>query len=387
MDIVYSFARRARHTVAVFGSLLALVVATLVPGLASAAQLTERSIGLSSSSKAATNVSYEVKFTPVAGAGAFLVDFCTNSSLVDDTCTAPTGFAVSGAASADATAVAANTAADPNVVVVTKTLTGATPVDVNLTGVTNPSGNGVVYARIITFDTAANAKAYTAGSAIDGASPATGATGDAGSAAFEILDSFGVSASVTESMSFCVGKTIISANCDLTGNAAPTLKLGKTIGSTIALDSSEVSSDTMFTQLNTNALHGAVISLKSSATNCGGLELAGDTTTTDCFIAPAGLTGGISPGDAKFGVKTATATGGSDSLVPSGSYNSSTYVLHAATDNSVGVTSTYGDPFLNTAGAKANNMNMQLTFGASTNASVPAGNYSADLSLIATGTF
>ena len=61
--------------------------------------------------------------------------------------------------------------------------------------------------------------------------------------------------------------------------------------------------------------------------------------------------------------------------------------MNAATDNSTGVTSTYGSPFLNTAGAKANNMNMQLTFGASTNASVPAGNYSADLSLIATGTF
>lgn len=52
-----------------------------------------------------------------------------------------------------------------------------------------------------------------------------------------------------------------------------------------------------------------------------------------------------------------------------------------------GVTSTYGDQFLTTSGAPALNKNMTLTFGASAANNTPAGSYSADLSLIATGKF
>src|ERR1700744_3273566 len=122
MDIVKTYARRARHYIAVFGSLLALVLATLVPGLASAAQLTERSIALSSSSPDVSGASYEVKFTPAtSGALAFLIDFCSNSSLPDDACTAPAGLVVKSATSSSAgqTAVAATTAGNYNSVVVT----------------------------------------------------------------------------------------------------------------------------------------------------------------------------------------------------------------------------------------------------------------------------
>lgn len=56
-------------------------------------------------------------------------------------------------------------------------------------------------------------------------------------------------------------------------------------------------------------------------------------------------------------------------------------------DANDGVTSPFGDRFLETAEAPANNKNMALTFGVAASNNTPAGNYSADLSLIAVGTF
>ena len=72
----------------------ALLVAfsVFVPMLASAAQVTERSITLSSATKGATAVTYSLEFTtPTAGAQAIVVDFCSNSPIVGATCTAPAG--------------------------------------------------------------------------------------------------------------------------------------------------------------------------------------------------------------------------------------------------------------------------------------------------------
>jgi hypothetical protein len=56
-------------------------------------------------------------------------------------------------------------------------------------------------------------------------------------------------------------------------------------------------------------------------------------------------------------------------------------------DGTTGVTSTYGDSLLDTANLPVNNKNVQITFGASVSNLTPAGLYSADLSLIATGKF
>jgi hypothetical protein len=146
----------------------------------------------------------------------------------------------------------------------------------------------------------------------------------------------------------------------------------------------------MYTQISTNASSGAVVSLKSSVP-CGGLKRVEVTT---CDIAPA-LSGGVAAGQAKFGVKTTTATsttGVSDAtgtLQPAAGsvYNNTTYALNYLADGTSGITSAYGDPFLDTNSLPVNNMNMKLTFGASISNNTPAGLYSTDLSLIATGKF
>jgi len=360
-----------------------LVLVSVLPALVSAAQVTERSIELSSSSKAVTNVSYKVNFTAPATAAAIVIDFCENSPLIGTTCDAPAGFDVSGATvSAGTYTVGTLTTAANNKI----QLNGAVAASTNtltLAGVANPTASGPLYARIVTYDTTTNANGYT--------STALGSGNvDQGGVAMSITDEIGVSAAVLESMTFCIAGATISENCDLTGNSAPVITLGETVGSSIALVPTAVSTGNIHTQISTNASGGAIVSLKSNATNCGGLLRAG--APSACDILPA-LATGIAASEAKFGVRTATATDtGADANgvfepVSGSNYNNSTYALNYVSGNATGVTSTFGDAFLDTNDAPVNNKNMQLTFGASASNDTPAGQYSADLSLIATGKF
>jgi len=361
----------------------ALLLAGIIPSIVSAAQLTERSIALSSSSINATDVAYKVKFTAAGGAGAVVLDFCEESPVVGQECTEPADFSL-----ADAETVSAGfsdlTVLDDNTLVVTKTITAAEAITLDITGVTNPSTVGPLYARILTYNNPTNAAAYT--SEVLGSGKV-----DDGGAAISITNTIGVSAAVLETVTFCVSGAAIDADC-ANVVTAPVLKLGETTGDVVALTADEVSTGNIYTQISTNALNGVVISLKSSALNCGGLVRAG--APTSCDIEPA-LDDGITEGQAKFGVKTAAATNsvGADNpngtlqAVPLSNYNNSTFALNYTIGNATGVTSTFGDPFLNTNGAPANNKNMVLTFGASISNSTPAGLYSVDLGLIATGRF
>lgn len=369
----------------------ALVFATALPGIVAAAQLTERSMQLSSSSAAATGVTYTVTFTPVADAKAFVLDFCSNTPLYGEACTEPSGMSVASADSS--TTNFTNTEAlssDPNTLRSVGPMTASTPVNVEVSGITNPTNAGTLYARIVTFDGADAAAAETAAEAYAPEGANTGAV-DTGSVAMSITPTVGVSAAVLETMTFCVSRQAPTQNC--TGVTAPTLELGEDVGDgVIALQASTLSTGNLYAQISTNADDGAVVRLKSNAANCGGLLRAG--APSACDIAPA-LTGGtIAGGDAKFGVLAAAAADPIDATSPSGTfqvatgatYNNTTYEFNYVDSNS-GVTSAYGDPFLDTNGNPVNNRNMLLTFGASISNATPAGRYSADLSMIATGTF
>ncbi len=361
------------------------VVATFAPAFASAAQLTERSIQLSSSAKSATNVTYTVDFTPIAGAGAFIVDFCSNSPVIGATCTAPSANGFSASSVSTATAGFTTTALSATTVEVDGTVTAGASPNVALAGITNPSVTGPLYARIVSFDTPAHAAGYTSTNATP-----TGSV-DMGGVALSITDKINVSAAVLESMTFCLSGGAISENCGGT-LTAPVLTLGADTGAGIALDPNNVYTGTVNTQLSTNAVGGAVVRLKSSAAGCGGLIRAGaSSAAAGCGIAPAQATNVVA-GEAKFGVKTATAVGvGANyngTLQPAAGsiYGNTAYAMRYASDTD-GVTSTYGDAFLDTNNAPVNNMGMALTFGASSSNNTPAGTYSADLSLIASGKF
>ena len=370
----------------------ALVFATALPGIVAAAQLTTRSIALSSTSASATGVTYNVEFTPVANARAFVIDFCENTPLYGEACTAPAGLDVVGVTSASVgfTNVEALGGSDANTLRVVGDMTATTPVAVAIAGIDNPTAAGTIYARIVTFSGADAAEGETNAEAYTSTGANTNSV-DIGSVALSITPTVGVSAAVLETMTFCVSRQAPTQNC--TGVTAPTLELGEDVGDgVIALQASTLSTGNLYAQISTNADDGAVVRLKSNAANCGGLLRAG--APSACDIAPA-LTGGtIAGGDAKFGVLAAAAADPVDATSPSGTfqvatgatYNNTTYEFNYVDSNS-GVTSAYGDPFLDTDGDPVNNRNMLLTFGASISNSTPAGRYSADLSMIATGTF
>lgn len=379
--------RRVGSIFAVAAVVLSTVTPGILPAFASAAQVTERSIELSSSSKGASDVSYKVTFTPVTDAGAFALQFCENSPLIGSACTAPAGLDLSGATATGFTKSDATVAAD-NLTVLAGSITAATPVEVELSGVTNPTAAGPVYARIVTYADEAAAQDYAA--------TALGSAIDTGSAAISITDTIGVSAAVLESMTFCVsGAEITKDNCE-DADVAPTVKLGEEVTPDVfALTPTAVSTGDLFTQISTNAANGAVVSLKSTAANCGGLLRAGAPAGT-CDIKPA-LDTDIAANEAKFGVKVSAATAPSAGVAINSSgifkpvtgsfYNETTYGLNYIEGNGSGVTSTFGDFFLDTDNAPVSNRNMTLTFGASMNNSTPAGLYSTELSLIATGKF
>lgn len=375
------FDRQARYIVAA----ATLLLASVVPALVSAAQVTERSIALSSSSANADNVTYQVNFTSVGAAGAFVVDFCSNTPLLSETCNAPTGFDVTDAASSTVgfTDVAD---LDTNTLRVTGTIAAATAISVNITGIDNPTNAGPLYARIVTYDDATDANGYTS------ANPdAVGVHVDDGGVAMSITPTIGVSAAVLESMIFCVaGEVIDDAGCSGAPYAAPTLQLGETVGTVKALDSSAVSTGDIYTQISTNASGGAIVSLKNNV-SCGGMKRV---EASVCDIAAA-LQTNITAGQAKFGLVANAFTDNDVTLGANGTYqiksgtgyHASNYALNYLANNSSGVTSPYGDPLLDTGDDPVNNKVMKLTFGASVSNQTPAGSYSADLSLIATGKF
>jgi hypothetical protein len=386
------FSRQARRIVVTVAMLVASILPALTPALASADQVTTRSIALSSSVADASSVTYQVNFTSIQAAGAVVIDFCDDSPLLGSTCSAPSGFTVSGATpSAGFTKVGADTTASK--ITLTGTIGAASDISFTLSGVHNPTAAGPLYARIVTYVDGTAAHDYT--------STVPGTHLDDGGIALSMTDKIAVSAAVLESMTFCVSGEDGSQANPITENCggtlfAPVLKLGQDTGGVISLDSGDVYTGAVYTQLSTNASSGAIVSLKSNATGCGGLIRAGAASpSAGCGIAPA-LAAGITAGQAKFGVKTATATGSGSNFngtfrpYDSGSgayYSNSVYKMNWVSGDASGVTGTYGDPLLDTNGAPVNNMDMALTFGASAANNTPAGLYSADLNLIATGKF
>lgn len=361
-----------------FAMALALLLAFIATSFASAAQVTQRSMELSSASKQASGVTYKLDFTAATTAGAVVVDFCSNSPLVGQTCSAPAGFTAINATTATSGFTITKTATK---IVATGTITQSVNTSIEFANIKNPDAAAPLYARIVTFADQTAADAYTS------EAPGAGKI-DEGGIVISITDTASVSGAVLETLSFCLSNATIAAGCAVTANKPPVLKLGEGTADVIALSPSAISTGIIYTQLSTNAASGAIVRLKSS-TDCGGLKRLG---ATVCDIAPV-LQTAFTAGQAKFGVKTGTvSTTGSTPIgtlqpVVGSGYNATDYALNYLANNTSGITSTYGDPILDTNDEPANGQNMPLTFGASITDNTPAGLYSTDLSLIATGKF
>lgn len=378
-----------RQLAYVAAALATVLLAIILPVMVSADQLTARSVQLSSASVGMSNVTYEVKFTAAGDAEAFTVDFCQETPLLGQACTQPTNFTAASAASTS-TGVT-NVTGSVNRAVVAKEIATNEEVVVALTGISNPTVDGTMYARIVTYETATQAGESAIGAADVGSV-------DSGSVAIAITPTIGVSGTVLETLTFCVSGTAIGANC--TGTTTPVVALGNETaqGSGIfALTPGELSEGNLFTQITTNATSGVVVHLKSSTTGCGGLMRAGADSSTGCGILPAvGENIGLNANDnsARFGVTTSDAVdtpnvNATGAFLPAlnSIYSNDVYAFNYAVGDATGVTSPFGDPFLDTRSAPATGKNMTLTFGATASTNTPAGSYSADLSMIAVGKF
>ncbi|MFA5172715.1 MAG: hypothetical protein WC426_14225, partial [Sulfuriferula sp.] len=320
-----------------------------------------------------------------------VIDFCDSGPIIgDSTCTATAGSVpdVSSAALATWTKDTFDVDVANNRVVFTigsNSWTSGTPVTLSITGITNPTNvgtgvnNGTFYARVLSYDTAAHAKAYLT------ATPGTGVI-DSGGFAMSTASKLTVTAKVQEKLTFCV---YTLANC-AAGGTAVTLGLNGVLDETQPYNNYDTKFD-----VGTNAQSGVIIRAKTFATPGHTL-----TSGSNSINAIGGTAAASALGTEQFGmcvvgsaplVSVAPYTGvegGSDVCVTdstTGPYNQGTTFTRFAWDTAATGT-TFGDDIASTPGATAS-VTGHLNFLGNISITTEAGIYTTDISLIATGTF
>lgn len=362
----------------VYGIIAAILsVAVLVPAnMASAAQVTSRSVELSSSAASAT-ANYLVSFTAPTAVQSIVMDFCSDSPIIGATCTAPTGMSLTSATLTVGTNTTgwvknSSTANNFQLKNTTTPTTAGASLNFTITGATNPSTVGSFYARVYTY--VSSTPGYTNATTL-------GTYADYGGFAMSTANTISISATVMETLTFCVSGAAPGTGC--TSTTTPAVTLGH--GSPAVIDSTQVDNNSSttptYTQISTNAQSGAIVRLKNSNT-CGGLSSDGGTT---CAIPAAGATPiTLTNTNGGFGLYVNAGSGGTGTVTPNANYNDGTSTHYAM--NTTNVTSAYGDA-IESSSAPVSSVNNQLTFAAISKATTPAGVYTATMTLIATGTF
>lgn len=375
--------------------LLSMVLPVALARSVAAEQITERSIDMSTSSPGATAVEYTVTFTPgqTAEIQGIIVDFCLNSAVIGASCTDASmtvGTTVesfeygSGPPTDDTSEWTGALATEPtDAVVLTRADEGveieaSEPVTIVLSGFTNPSATGTFYARILTYEVAADAEDYESGDPAAGDVPL-----DTGGVALSTVDDIDVTAVVSESLTFCVSGSPISAGC---ADPVPaSLTLGEGTGDALALTTEDISEAIAYFQLSTNAAGRTAVKLRNGAAS-GGLNSGSN------FIPPidhATAPQTLATGNAGFGVRVPTTTAGDPgSVAVAGASPYASGSAGALNMRTPEATSPYGDEIANTgAGGPVSNANVPLTFGAQASNLTAAGIYTAAIVLIATSTY
>lgn len=350
-------------------------------------QVSTRSMQLSTSTPSAASVSYKLTFTPVTTAQELIVDFCGDTPLVGSTCafaatTVPT---VTGVTSSVGTATTVGSGSPVHTIKVTGlTMTGGTPFTITFSGLTNPSNATSFFARVLTYGTG-NATGYVPANTTGGATT-IGTVVDDGGIALSTASQITISASVMETLTFCVSNATITT-CASTG--APSLTIGH--NSPAIIDSTAVDTASAYTQLSTNASSGAIVRMKASnSCSNGGLSSNGGSTCSIVGNGATAVTMAAGNGTAQFGM--CVGKGANTTVAATyndGSVNNCATTWNAASTygmNGTNLTSTYGDQIFSTTGPVSGENN-RCTFAATAATTTQAGIYTGNESLIATGTF
>ncbi|HET8709188.1 MAG TPA: hypothetical protein VFL85_02805, partial [Candidatus Saccharimonadales bacterium] len=289
MTATFDGLRRKGYLAAAAIATLAIGMASVLPGFASAAQVTGRSITMSDSTAGATGTVYALTMTMPTAVQSMVIDFCAESPIIgSSTCTAPTGMS---AASAAYTAVnpGGNTpvgsggpgsaptgwskgtfGASQLKLTASSATTAGTKYTFYFTNIKNPTSTGAFYARVYTY-TGTTYGGYTSVSSL-------GTVQDSGGFALSTANNISVSATVQETLTFCISDVAPGSNC--AGTNPPVVKLGT--GNPVTIDSAAVydnsAASTSYMQISTNAVSGAIVNMKSNYASCNGLSSDGGTT-------------------------------------------------------------------------------------------------------------
>lgn len=426
LDYRHSISRMLQ--IAAVGLLLAASVAQIMSSQsASAAQLTSRSVTISTSQFGAT-ANYAFAFTvPAAGTAiqGILFEFCTTPI---GTCTAPggtfdvssatvngtqtftnaTAFTDSGSLDEGACTEATNTA---NVFCAERadaTAEGATAKAIQLDSITNLSTEDTVYVRIGTYSDTAFATAV-----------------DSGVVAMATVNQLVTTGRVQENLEFCIAAIddddalpTDPADCIANMNDT-TVDIGVIDNTAAAISPVEPTAtngaddDYGIASLTTNASAGAALTFFSNTAGSGSNQLAGfrvtgatcnasDTTLTDqCFrpAANAGTNFDTSDGE-RFGIQIPcidTTQGTTSALVGDAAYDNTDGVTTSSADCENPSAGDTGDTFAWWDGSNADLIAsstgpvhdevVKIRFGAIASATTPTGSYTVTTTYIATPTF
>jgi len=388
-----------------FAFLLTILAPLMLLETASAyGQVQLRSVELSNSVVSATNVTYNVSFEPstTANIGGIDVDFCSNDPIIGDSCTAPTGFSLTaspaitqptGFSTANGTYAGTSNGAH-NLLFLTDPTNNtpsstSNPISFTITNVTNPSTLGTFYARILTYDTQADANAYTSGSV-----PSTGIL-DAGGAALSTVQAITITSKVQEVITFCV-YTVTFDPGDCSAATGTAVALGNNHG-VLSTAGPFVDNTTKY-DIQTNALHNVTIRFTGTVPTSGSNVI--EASTNSGMGATATSAYASASNSPQFGLCTWAAGGTTANLTPSAPYNDSN--CHSTTEsattgtpggtgganfgfNIANASSTYGDVLATEApGAYAQG---EIAFIGNISNTTVAGIYQTTLTFIATGQY
>lgn len=401
---------------------LILVVSMCLPILlinsrASGAELTSRYVDMSSVTSsggvstegsgrdggdtAGQDVTYTIGFTAgtTGNIGGVVIDFCSNSPITGDACTAPTGFdtneATLGIANQTGVTdfVVDTTNSTANTVILTRTpasVSAATAIEIDLgttaasDGFTNPTSTGTFYARILTYAVTATAQAYVPGT--------PGAYVDDGGVAMAVANEITITARVQEVLQFCIGTTDSGSSGDCTDISGTAIDLGVVDSSTVQASAA----DAGLGMIRTNANGGAVIYYKAEQnTSSGKLKVAGascsGTLTTDqCFNSTGTTQNSIVAGTEEFGMTLTdidlTNGGATTALACDTNYDGDGSCGGGAATGYAWDDSGSFDTIASASSVLDDEMfNMQ--FAATASATTPTGIYTVTANFVATSTF
>lgn len=245
-----------RHKLLIIVVALLLGAGPLCAASVQAAQITSRSLQLSSNKPGEHTVTYGFDFTiPTAGSmDSVVIEFCGNSALVEDTCVAPWGLDALNATFASQVGLNGfikSASSNVNTLVLSHApgnVQSAGAVSATFDNITNPTDADSYYVKIFTYPTT------------DGSGPYT----DFGALAFSINAGFDVSAEVPPFLTFCQGITIDNFDCSTaTGDQ---INLGELSSATASMGTSQL-------LMATNASSGYTVQVSGITMTSGNNEI------------------------------------------------------------------------------------------------------------------